>query len=363
MSRAVQAMACGMVVVAACVEPPGRTDGVIGPDELGSDDCQGPECPTNSPMIDTYVFHELSLDRTVANDQGFRVNKFLIGGQDHELQVRDGQIRGELDGTIVSGAALQGAQLWLERQGEIRVLRIARVDLVAMWTQPIAVLGPEIEAYKIEWSALSPQGVPEWRDLCAAAKLPPGHPDLNRYNGPPQPSPVLNYQTFVFEGERINAQTREIWDYQPTWFNLGCAGHALMKMQLTGHVGAAASLGFETTLAERQTMLRMLSGDYCGTGHPFTVPGMSVRWKDDRYWLPYPTAAGRLNIEARWQPSGAACLNDPRADVHGNDATRARWPNGVKAAILAECPRLVDQPCAGGVGDLDGYHLITANPW
>jgi hypothetical protein len=129
----------------------------------------------------------------------------------------------------VSGAALEDAELWLQRRGVAYVLKIASVEKVRMWAQ----LGPnrrppepEIEAYRMEWSDVNgsvPAG--QWRNVCADAMLPVHSIELRG---------VSNDLTFVFEGERIDPRRKTIYDFDVHWFNLGCAGHTLMKMYLMG---------------------------------------------------------------------------------------------------------------------------------
>jgi hypothetical protein len=345
-------MVGGMVIVAACVDPPGEAE-----DSAALDDCQGTDCPGNSPVVATFPFHDLSVDRARVNNQGFHYDKLLIGGLDYTLHVQNGQISGWRGNTSVSGPALAGAQLWIARAGVSYVLRIRSVEQVEMWAllDPLAP-PPRIYAYEIDWSEVT-RGKPadNWHNICEATVQPGG--------GAIDPGSLTNvpkYLTFVFEGERINATSKTIYGYDPLWYNLGCAGHALMKMYLMGHVGAAAWMGYGTSIDERQTILKMFAGDYCGTGRAFTIPGMPLRWADHRGWVDFP--AGALTLEARWDSSGAACLNAARADVHANDATRALWPNGVRTAILEACPRLMNATCGGGLANFNGYHMITANP-
>jgi hypothetical protein len=68
---------------------------------------------------------------------------------------------------------------------------------------------------------------------------------------------------------------------------IACVGEAAAKMKLMDfhpHGNRQASV------AERQATLRMITADYCGTGHSFTVNGTQVAWRD---------AAGQ--IEPRWE--------------------------------------------------------------
>jgi hypothetical protein len=81
--------------------------------------------------------------------------------------------------------------------------------------------------------------------------------------------------------------------------------------------------------AERQATLRMVTADYCGTGHSFTVNGTPVAWRDAAGLV---EPIGKENvIEALWDADGAICLTKPRhADLD---------------EVAAECGEI--EPCNG----------------
>ena len=90
---------------------------------------------------------------------------------------------------------------------------------------------------------------------------------------------MKKHHALVFEGDRINVRTLTVDSIEPRWFNIGCAETALAKMHLNGHTHPAAlysGLPFVSRL-ERQTFLKMITGDYCGHGRPFTVAGQPLR--------------------------------------------------------------------------------------
>jgi hypothetical protein len=320
------------------------------------DDCTDPGgCPTNSPVIATFPFHELSVKPMLPNAEGFTVTRFLIQENDHELRVEAGQIRGRRGADIVTGRELAGAQLWLRRGTTEYVLRIRSVVRASMWARldPDRA-APEIEAYVLDWTGVvAGQPANRWRNICAAATLPVGASDAL---GAPSDA------TFIFEGERIDPTAKVITGIDRDWFNLGCAGHLLAKMYLMGHVEAASSLGYFTTLEQRQTLMKMFAADYCGTGTSFTVPGIRLQWQDDNLWARYPGPLADLEVEARWTPTGATCLNVPRVMANPSSDSIAKWPDGVVPAIAAQCPALLGVPCHPDIQDTDGAHLVTANP-
>jgi hypothetical protein len=263
---------------------------------------------------------------------------------------------------------------------------IADVTHVNMWAKlsPSATR-PQIEVYKLKWVFPSSNGEvppvhsPLWKNICDDAMLRADSIELDLPAAPgstltsaraapiPAPPPsetyIPNDVTFVFEGERINAETKLIYDFDLAWFNLGCAGHLLSKMHLMGHVAATAEMGYVTTLAERQTIMRMFAADYCGTGKAFTVPGIRLQWHDHRNWLPYSPETPPLeyDVEARWTPYGAACLAIPRVEAYPTDDSDAEFPDGVRLAIDEECQR--PPACWNqNARDLAGTHMITVNP-
>lgn len=94
---------------------------------------------------------------------------------------------------------------------------------------------------------------------------------------------------------------------------IACVGEAAAKMKLMdfhpqGNRGASA--------ADRQATLRMITADYCGTDHSFTVTGTPVAWRDSLDRVKPPS--GEVHMEALWDEHGAICLDTPRAVGRGD---------------------------------------------
>jgi hypothetical protein len=349
------------------------------------DNCTGPGCPTNSPVIDTYVIHDLSTRRLEANLQEIAIERFMIASGEADISVENGRIRAKRNGTVVAERQdLKGAKLWLRGPENARyVIVIADVLNVRMWAKLASnATRPPIEVYRLNWVTPTPDGEvpppysPLWKNICHDAMLPENsiELDLPKSRGgstlssavtpptlptPPSETYIPNFVTFVFEGERINSATKVIYDIDTAWFNLGCAGHLLSKMHLMGHVAATIPLGYVTTVPERQTIMKMFAADYCGNGRAFTVPGIHVQWHDHRHWIPYfPSPAPvTYDVEARWQPNGAACLNVPRVDANNGVG------NATRAAVAAECPMRGFPLCNQNPENFPaGIHMITVNP-
>ncbi len=315
-------------------------------------DCDPWICGSNSPIIDTYRFHELNT-RGLPNDEGFSVVSLLQGSMSYQLLVQHGRIIGRSGSIHIHGAALQGAEIRLRHNptGRTFPVRIHRVGTV----QTFARLGgtPRVlETYELEWGYMNGNAPPTgWRNLCSHI--------------PARTSPdVLGMNTshaLVFEGERIDRDAKTIDPViDPSWFNIGCAGHALAKLAINGHTEAGKqAYGFQTTIPERQAFLKMLAGDYCGNGMVFTVAGQPLQWMDWHGYTQYTMAPFNLELEARWGPDGATCLNTPRVDANPTQVGGFFFPQGAKAEIMATCGI---PSCAFGPTFLDGKTLVSANP-
>jgi hypothetical protein len=236
---------------------------------------------------------------------------------------------------------------------------VVEVGQVASWAQP-TTRGPPVmlESYRLDWSELASGTWRDDRQLCTNPPRRDGDDTLTM-TGP------YVFHTLLFEGDRIDAKKKSDNSVDDSWFNLGCAGHALAKMALTGHTEASRNAGtFNTTLAERQTMLKMLAADYCGDGTPFTVSGQPLNWRDDRGTMKLAALLASppqpLILESRWTADGAACLDKPRVDVHWTQLGDQVFGPDVYDKVLNNCPAKMPPPCADSSFNTAGYHLLTA---
>ena len=332
-----------------CAELP---DESLGATEQASIDCDEWICGSNSPVIATYRFHELNING-LPNAEGFSVISLWKAGINYHLHVEQGRIIGRAGSLQIAGAALAGAQIRIRQGTNTYALQITALGAVQTFAQ-LGGTTRTIETYQLDAAQLSSTGVPltDVRNLCA--------------NPPPRYSPDLlgmnQAHALVFEGERIDRATKTInTAIDPTWFNIGCAGHALAKMAVNAHTEAArVAWGFNTTVLDRQTILKMLTADYCGTGKAFTVAGQPLQWRDWRGYTQYVTSPLNLALEARWSPSGATCLNTPRVDANPTQLGTLIFGGNVMAEIAAECGAL--PPCAGGPTVFNGAIFLSANP-
>jgi hypothetical protein len=328
-----------LIVLTACAAQPEELSeveqGVTCPDWM---------CGSNSPMIANMGLSDLNV-RGLTNDTGFRLARVDRDNKTYRIAVVGGEIIATptAGGSVIRNNGTQNMTLRvLHKSGITYNIRIAQVKGTNYWAHRDSQIRGTF-TYQLEWNA--DDGIPEhkeWQNICSK----PG----SESSGDMEP-----FHAVVFEGDRIDPRYKVVKPPEPDWFNIGCAGHALAKLHLTGHTeGAKVDDGFVTTTAERTAMLKMLSGDYCGNGKPYTVAGVPLTWKDHRNWMRF--SLPWLPIEARWTENGAACLNVPRLDANPTDLGDDTFPDGVKAAIYSECR---PPPCDA---TKETFHLISGNP-
>jgi ADYC domain/Pentapeptide repeats (8 copies) len=77
-------------------------------------------------------------------------------------------------------------------------------------------------------------------------------------------------------------------------------------------VAKCVELGYKPWLGRAshlQTCVRLLRGDYCGNGQPYTVTGNTVNLYDS---LNIQTDSANWSKEAEWTPNGASCITTDR---------------------------------------------------
>jgi hypothetical protein len=341
-------LAVGALGPIGCVEVAGDQ---LGTAEQAVIECDEWICGSNSPVIATYRFHELNTNGLL-NAEGFSVMSIWKAGTHYHLSVEQGRIVGRAGSLQISGAALQGAQIRLRQGAKTYAIQITALGSVQTFARLGGMTRP-IETYQLDVAELVGD-VPrtDFRSLCV--------------NPPPRSSPDLlgmsQSHALVFEGERIDRTTKTIAPaLDSTWFNIGCAGHAIAKLAANAQTEVArAAWGFNTTILDRQAFLKMLTADYCGTGKAFTVAGQPLQWRDWHGYTQYVSSPLNLELEARWTPNGATCLNTPRVDANPTQLGTILFGGNVMAEIAAECGAL--PPCAGGPTLFNGALVLSSNP-
>jgi hypothetical protein len=331
--------------------------------------CQEFMCGTNSPEIAEFGFWELNAPSSLAmpglpNNVGLQLEAFVHGTDYYVPRVHAGRLTAHgmrSDGTVVTlaGPALVDGWLKLRVAGRVFKLVVNQVGSVESWAQPTTRRPPVVlETYQLDWAEMTNGGWREGGNVCSHP------PDRESGEALTMTGPYM-FHTLLFEGDRINAGKKTIDAIDASWFNLGCAGHALAKLALTGHTEAAHNAGaFTTTVLERQAMLKLLVADYCGDGTAFTVAGQPLNWRDDGNTMKLKaltaTPPQPLWLEARWTDQGAACLDKPRVDAHWTQLGDDVFGPNVYAQVQAHCPMKMPPHCADSSLDTAGYHLLSA---
>ncbi len=110
----------------------------------------------------------------------------------------------------------------------------------------------------------------------------------------------------VMPEELYDDQTKTV-ESAKGFASLACRGHAVAKMKMMGYAPADA---YGSSVDARQATYKMLTADYCGTGRSFTQFGQPLDWGDAIGNFPAPVPG--VNVEAKWTPAGADCLDTPR---------------------------------------------------
>jgi hypothetical protein len=364
------------VLASACLEqaddPEAAVEQAIGG---GEDTCQTWQCGANSPLIENFGFHDMGLPTTFgtpgpANNAGIQILVFVKYTGSTVGYYMPRVLKGKLSAFPVSstppvnvtltGQALVGGYFWLITPLGYYKLFIDEVGSVKSWAQPPGTPPNQpsvfLETYRLNWASFA--NVETRTNVCSN----PGERDDMGMTG------KLSFHSLLFEGDQIDAGHKWVTGVDTQWFNIGCAGSALAKMALTGHTEASRlALTFNTSLSERQTMLKMLTADYCGLGKPFTVPHQPLNWADDHgtMFMIAPAASPPRPVfrEARWNRNGAVCLDLPRVDSYWTPLGESLLLSGglsVYQQVQAFCGARMPPPCTGSPLGNDGYHLVTA---
>jgi hypothetical protein len=302
----------------------------------GGGNCPAYGCGTNSPEVEGRSFWEHN-ELGLANTEGIRLVRFTkrIGTTDvpYRLDVFGAQILARSLTTsqpVFSGAGVVGMTMTFEdtNTGETYFVEIVDAETMPMWAAPPHALGVSTWSYELYYWTPSDSSR---RSVCRAA-----------VTGGTQPLKAV-----LFDDDRISPDDLRVVGETPNWFTIGCAGSALAKLHLTGHTKAGSAIVHRsTTLDQRTTFLKLLTADYCGTGHAFTVANVDLHYKDYSRYMDNSLPSDVT--EAGWGPRGATCVNTPRVEFSPNTESMAVFgPSIVDELYAFGCT--LPSPCTNGV--------------
>jgi hypothetical protein len=278
--------------------------------KLGLSTCGAWRCGYNAAEINGRSLQTLHL-QGLANADGVRIVGFVppplrFG---YSLAVEGDALVAKRPGSTLAGAQLIGATILVRVQTDLVLpVVIAGYDAVPSWADG----GGTIAAYTLLY--LDPDTLVT-RSVCTGTPL-----------------DVLTSAVTVMGGETYDEATKTVVPDQSGWFTLACAGSAAAKMKLMGYApqtelpGTAAP----STVAQRQATLKMITADYCGTGHSYTANGAPIVWQNQVGTVDSSDWHAPGDIEAVWTAEGASCLGATRLP----DAT----PDCPLAACSGEFP-------------------------
>jgi hypothetical protein len=359
------------IVVAGCVAPEDGTDDVVTssiPQELGSG-CPMWGCGQNSPVINAFNFHELNTDGT-PNDVQLVVKGFSLNDVMYQPIVSGARLYAydPSTGALKYGADLTGGAfiIYYPVSGSLPdgyvKLRVTNVTLATATNAVKFWQGSAdgIETYELDYADLETPF--DFRPVCHHP--PPGIED------PEGQVYAQTLEAILFTGDRYAADTKTViastYADAGKWFNIACAGSALAKLHLNRHTTAGSTRDFTTTAGQRQTMLKMYSGDFCGTGDAYTVAGTPIHWLTTT-GLSSPSITVN-SVESFWGAGGASCLTVHR--LHSSYSidfqTEIQGSPGFPPFIpptLGNCPKpACSQRLLGPVTWPRSAYMLTESP-
>ncbi|WAS95733.1 ADYC domain-containing protein [Nannocystis punicea] len=150
-------------------------------------------------------------------------------------------------------------------------------------------------------------------------------------------------------GETYDRVGKQVDLIDGDWVTFACSGQAAYKTKALGYEQGEpfGDTMVPATRDQQTATLKMITADYCGTGHSFTAQGKAIQWANTAgtVTIPFGTVLG--NFEAVWDHNGAICIDIPRL------ASRAE--------IEAECPGQIPD-CADIDWENTPHEWVTWTP-
>ncbi|HVV86043.1 MAG TPA: ADYC domain-containing protein [Kofleriaceae bacterium] len=345
MSRTVRL--CSLLIpalaLAACADP-----ATTGGGELafqgggGQGGCPEWGCTGNSPVIGPYELHELDLDGS-PNTQGVSIGAISLNGVPVRVVFKGGDQIYAVDDNqnVYSGTQLDHLTFFLRTP-------TTRYDLVVTQVTPKATSNTrfwvgkadQIETYELQFADEAHPN--ELRPVCK-------NPPPSEGGGENWPA---SFESILFQGDRYDGTKKVViaasYEESRNWFNIACAGSVIAKLHLNRHTTAGSDDDHRTHPEERQALLKMYTGDFCGEGYAFTQAGTPLHWQNAFGWRKLDGT--EVGFESWWDSHGALCLTSHRLGSAYYDAVAAAC--GLPACEGNPFPKEW----------LDGAYLETAVP-
>jgi hypothetical protein len=349
---------------------------------LAADDCPTTICGLNGAWLGRGVrFRTLHLDGT-PNAQGLTIKEFRKDRRAMTLHVDGDDVSGVRPRMLRSGSErlvgrdLEGSELILEHKHMALHKHEGLAINPVTTTYTLKFLKYLEEDFKAQTATRAEPKVPLYKfevttgDGCKVELCKPGLSDGH--------ADGITGTAVIFRGDLYNEETYEVSAVPPSpsgsgaIVNVACVDTAIAKLHMLRHTSASqissAAAQLQPTVPQRQALLRLLTADYCGIGHPFTEDGLPIGLAFNSALYPVTdTSSDRTavsSIDARWSESGATCIGSPRwlrgtrGWTESSLRTRIREVCGTR--LISDCPDTATP--APGAFFTTGSYAISINP-
>ncbi|MFT3693545.1 MAG: ADYC domain-containing protein [Kofleriaceae bacterium] len=307
-----------MLTMAACAVD-GATDVESTEQAVGGGPCPTWGCGANSPIMGTFMLDELDANGSPNASYVKVLDIVLKSNPSTKMKVNVVADRlFAVDNTVspsktYGGNDLLGAAIELSvgfpgvptqrRNLYIRGITTKDTSTTTFWQGK----SDPVETYEL-YASVSQQELTKVERVCPNPP-PAGSPDGEGriWNSP--------FQSIIFTGDRYHADTKVAYDtdYASSagWFNIACAGGAVAKLHLNRMTTAGTSADVTSSTNQRTAFLKMITGDFCGTGASFTQAGAPLYWTGNGL-TGQDTGSNNLSRESWWNVNGAMCLDEQR---------------------------------------------------
>jgi ADYC domain len=291
--------------------------------------CPSFGCGENSPIMGPYNIPELHT-RQLPNTDGVVLRYYQQGNSIYQVDIQNSKMVALYPGTniiAVQGAALAGGYLVLAYPGSTNL----PAGEAHLWFNHVSSAGQNmwvgsptpVETYELLYDGA---GSTARTPVC---KRPPD----SKVQSAIDPEGRLwanRFESIFFTGDRYDPDHLTVSLSSPQrglWFNIACAGSAPAKLFLNRHTSASSAPNFTTTLDQRQAMLKMYSGDFCGDGVAYTVMGTPIHWTSASGLSSPP--GNQTSYESLWDSHGAICMDLHRL-TNSPDPTYAAFAETIR---------------------------------